>query len=140
MMRVFIDTNIFLDYLLRREPFFFYSYELFALVERQDVRGYASPITFSDLAYLLGKVKPRSEIRACLRDLRRTLTILSVNEEIIDLALSSSFTDFEDAIQYYTAVQNDIPFLITRNTKDYKKPRITICTAQEYLELHRRRN
>jgi len=66
--------------------------------------------------------------------------ILPLTDDIIEAALTSHFTDFEDAVQYYTALTNDIPFLITRNTKDYKKPRLTVCTAQEFLELHRYRN
>ena len=66
------------------------------------------------------------------------MTVLAVDERSIDFALNSNFTDFEDAIQYYTARQHHIKYLLTRNTKDYKaadKNIITICTATDYLNL-----
>ena len=60
--------------------------------------------------------------------------VLPVNDKIIELALASDFKDFEDAIQYNTAIENDISTLLTRNLKDFKKANITILTAQQYLQ------
>lgn len=59
--------------------------------------------------------------------------VLPVNDKIIDLSLASNFTDFEDAIQHYTAIENDIKILLTRNIRDYKNADITVMTAQQYL-------
>jgi len=58
-----------------------------------------------------------------------------LNEKIIDLALNSDFSDFEDAIQYYSALENNIDVLITRNLKDYKKAQISVLTAHDFLNL-----
>jgi predicted nucleic acid-binding protein len=60
--------------------------------------------------------------------------VLDVNSKIIDLALSSDFNDFEDAIQYYTATENGIKILLTRNLSDYRKAEITVMTAENYLK------
>jgi len=49
--------------------------------------------------------------------------------------LNSEFADFEDAIQYYSALQNEIEVFLTRNLKDYKKAQITVLTAQDYINL-----
>jgi hypothetical protein len=59
--------------------------------------------------------------------------VLNCGERIIDLALSSDFTDFEDSIQHYTALENKIDILITRNIKDYKTASINIVTPLEYI-------
>jgi predicted nucleic acid-binding protein len=60
---------------------------------------------------------------------------LSVNDKIIELALASDFHDFEDAIQYNTAIENGITTLLTRNLKDFKKAEIAILTAQQFLKV-----
>jgi predicted nucleic acid-binding protein len=60
--------------------------------------------------------------------------VLAVDDKIIDLALSSKFADFEDAIQYFTAIENGISNLLTRNIKDYAQSRIAVLTAETYLK------
>jgi hypothetical protein len=62
--------------------------------------------------------------------------VLGVNDKIIELALSSKFNDFEDAIQYFTAIENEINVLLTRNIKDYKLADIAILSAQDYLKVN----
>jgi hypothetical protein len=61
--------------------------------------------------------------------------VTSLTEKIIDLALNSDFEDLEDAIQYFSAIQNDIEILLTRNLKDFKKAQISILTAQDFINL-----
>ena len=63
--------------------------------------------------------------------------ILPVDEKHVDQALSSHFTDFEDAIQYYLARSSHIDFFITRNKRDYKHSLIPVCTPTEYLAILR---
>ena len=70
-----------------------------------------------------------------LTRLKALVRILSINEKTIELALSSGFKDFEDAIQYYSALEAKLKYLITRNKADYKKSGIIICTAKEYLSI-----
>ncbi len=60
---------------------------------------------------------------------------MALDEKIIDLALNSDFSDFEDAIQYYSALQNNIDVLITRHLKDYKKTQISVLTARDFISL-----
>jgi hypothetical protein len=59
--------------------------------------------------------------------------VLPVNDKIIDLSLVSGFKDFEDAIQYYTAIENDMDLILTRNKKDFKNSILPVLTAREYL-------
>ena len=70
-----------------------------------------------------------------LLKLRNLINIAPIDEKIIDQSLNSNFKDYEDSIQYYTAIAADISILITRNVKDYKYAEITICDPQQYLKM-----
>ena len=135
MEKIFIDSDIILDLLAKREPFYSYAAELFSLVEKGKILVYVSPLIFSNLYYIIRKLQSKEEALKSLKKLKLLVNILTIDEKLIELALISDFDDFEDAIQYYTAIENDIRFLITRNKKDYKTHAITIYTAEEYLKM-----
>ncbi len=60
--------------------------------------------------------------------------MLSLNDKIVDLALNDDdFGDFEDGLQYYTAIENNQDIIITRDLKDFKEAKIPVMTAEEYL-------
>ena len=62
------------------------------------------------------------------------VNVLPVTDKTVELALSSDFKDFEDALQYFTAIENNVKTLLTRNLKDYKTAEITVMTAEQYLK------
>jgi predicted nucleic acid-binding protein len=135
--RVLVDCDVVLDLLLAREPYFPAATNLFMSFQDERLRGFVSPLLFSNLYYILRKaLSPRDAIGA-LRKLRLVVGVLSVDDRTVDLALSSSFTDFEDALQYYTAVTHDLDALITRNKRDYKPSRIPVLNAEEAVEILR---
>ncbi|MCM2357712.1 MAG: PIN domain-containing protein [Geobacteraceae bacterium] len=130
---VFVDTDIILDLLTRREPFYPAAAQLFSLVERGEQKACVSALTFANLFYILRKELSAPKAVDVLKKLRQLVTVLPVDDRIVALALDGGFTDFEDALQYQTALSKGIACLITRNTKDYRKPVITVCTAEEFL-------
>ena len=67
--------------------------------------------------------------------MKALLHVLTIDEKIVELALSSGFRDFEDAVQYYSALEENLEYLITRNKEDYKKTGIIVCNAREYLAI-----
>jgi predicted nucleic acid-binding protein len=70
-----------------------------------------------------------------LRRFKILTEVLSLDDKIIDLALNDNgFSDFEDAIQYYSALENGQDIIITRNLKDFKSSKIPVLTATEYLQ------
>lgn len=74
--------------------------------------------------------------QAALKSLRKLITFVTVlptDERVINQSLNSDFSDFEDAIQYFTSVNNSIKLIITRNIKDYRKGKITISTADDFI-------
>ena len=76
----------------------------------------------------------KHNVRKILRKFKVLIEILSVDDKIIELALESDFKDFEDAIQYYTAIENNISIIVTRNLKDFKPAKITVLTAKQYVK------
>jgi len=134
MKKIFIDSDIILDLLAKREPHYIYSAKLFTLIDQQKFIAYTSPIVFANLHYLLKKSASNSSALKNLRKLKTFINILPVDERVIEQSLNSEFNDFEDAIQYFTAVNNGIKLLLTRNKVDYKKSKIPIATAEEFLK------
>lgn len=132
MTKIFIDTDVCLDLLARREPHYLYAATLFTLADKGELTLFVSSLSFSNLNYLLSRQYNTSEARRILSRFKVLVNVLSVDDKIIALALNSKFRDFEDAIQYFTAIESDITLLLTRNIKDYKKAAIAVQTPELY--------
>ena len=118
----------------QREPYYSASATLFTLADKGKIAVHISSLSFSNLNYLLTKQYNASESRRILNSFKVLVKVLAVDDKIIELALSSKFRDFEDAIQYFTAIENGINILLTRNIKDYKLSSIAILSAEDYLK------
>ncbi len=140
MQKIFIDTDIILDLLAERQQFYENAAALFTLIDRGKILGFTSPVVFANLHYILSKQLSKKYAITSLKKLRTLIQIVPVDEKIIDLSLESGFTDFEDAIQYHTAISAGLSTLITRNIKDYKNPTITVCSPEEYLRMRSSQN
>ena len=130
-----MDADIILDLLCRREPFYESAAELFSLGDLGKIKLFTSALVFANIFYILRKNLGIEKAKELLRKLRLLVSILPIGEKIIDLALNSDFSDFEDGIQYFTARQNNIGVILTRNIRDYKERDITIQTPQEFLKV-----
>lgn len=140
MRNLFLDTNIAIDLLSQREPFYSSAVPIFTMGDTGLLRLYISSLSFSTIFYLLRKQVGTERALELLRSFRQMVHIVSVNEKVIDLALQSSFTDFEDAIQYYSAVESGIPIIITRNIKDFKDADSSVMTPEEFLKAWRKQS
>jgi predicted nucleic acid-binding protein len=132
--RIFVDADVILDLLLAREPFFGAATHLFLLLQDGRVEGFTSPVVFANLFYMLRQGMPVSEAFAALRKLRLLLGVLAVNEKVVDRALASSLGDFEDAMQYCTAVAHKLDAVVTRNKRGYRDPELPILDAAECVQ------
>jgi predicted nucleic acid-binding protein len=135
MEKIFLDTDVILDLLSKRQPFYENSYKLFSLIDRNKIKAYTSPVIFANIHYILSKQLSKQIALQNLIKLRKFVNIVPINEEVIDLSLKSNFTDYEDSIQYYAALLSEISILITRNIKDYKNAKIAVSTPEEYLKM-----
>lgn len=135
MKKLFIDTNIVLDLLGKREPFYDDAAKLFSLADRGKIRLFISALTVANANYVLSKLKSRKEARVILLKFKILVDVLELNDKIIELSLNDdNFKDFEDGLQYHTALENEAEIIITRNLKDFKASKISIMTAGQYLK------
>lgn len=135
MKNLFLDTNIAIDLLSQREPFYSAAVPIFTMGDTGIVRLYISSLSFSTIFYLLRKQVGTEKALKLLRSFREMVHVVSVNEKVVDMALQSSFTDFEDAIQYYSAIECGIPVIVKRNIKDFKG---AVVTPEVFLRAWRK--
>jgi predicted nucleic acid-binding protein len=134
MKKLFIDTNIVLDLLAKREPFYESSAKLFTLADRNAIQLSVSLLTFANTNYVLSKLKSANEAKEILRKFKLLVQIVSLSEKIVDLALNdTAFKDFEDGLHYYSAFESNQDIIITRNQKDFKSSLLSVMSAQEFL-------
>ncbi|GAB3011669.1 PIN domain nuclease [Cyclobacterium sediminis] len=134
MSRLLIDTNIVMDLLSKRENFYDEAADLFSRADKKELELTISSLTFANTNYILSKLKSAKEAREILRRFKVLVELLSLDDKITELALSDEdFLDFEDGLQYYSAIENNVDIIITRNKKDFKNSKIPVFTAREFL-------
>jgi len=137
MKSVFLDTNVLIDCLSHRQPFCRNAAYIITSCEEKGYRILISALSFATASYVLEAHHKKSSvaIKALFEDFIRACSITPVDSRTIDESLASSFTDFEDAMQYYSALREDADLIITRNKEDYKAAQIPVYEPQEYLDL-----
>ena len=133
MSRIFLDTNVILDLLAERVPFYESIAKVATLADEKKITLIVSPLSFTTVDYVLNKFENSQTVLNKLRKFKIICEVCEVNDEIIDKALNSNFTDFEDAVQYFTALNSNTSLILTRNGKDFKLATIPIMSAEEYL-------
>ena len=138
MRKLLIDTNIVIDLLARRDPGYADAAQIFSLGDRKQIQLSVSSLTIANTNYLLLKLKPHNEVKSILRKFKLLADVLSLDDKIINLALNDTdFKDFEDGLQYFSAIENDQDIIITRNLKDYKNSKIPAMTAEQFLKSYK---
>jgi predicted nucleic acid-binding protein len=134
MSRILIDTNIVIDLLAMRKDFYDEAADLFSRADKKELNLAISALTFANTNYILTKLKSAKEAREILRKFKLLVEIVSLDDKITQLALSDdNFPDFEDGLQYYSAMENHIDIILTRNKRDFKNSKIPVLTAKEFL-------
>ena len=128
-----MDTNIVIDLLAKREGFYSEAQELFTLADEKIISLYISALTLANTHYILSKYLDVDEVRKILIKFKTIVEVLPLEDKVLELALASDFNDFEDAIQYYTATDNGLEIIVIRNKKDFRKSKLPVLTAREYL-------
>lgn len=135
MRKIFLDTNIVIDLLSRRQAFYEEAADIFSLADKKEIELSVSTLTIANTNYVLLKQMDGNKAKAILRKLRLIVKILPLDDKIIGLALNDdTFSDFEDALQYFTALENGKEIIITRNLKDFKNSKIPTFTAKQFTK------
>jgi predicted nucleic acid-binding protein len=134
MKSIVIDSDVLLDFFLDRKPFSDDSLQLLLKCEQKQVRAFVTPVIVANTYYILRRNASHHYVVERLQILLNTISILAIEQKQVLAALDSKFTDFEDALQYYSAIQsNKIDGIITRNIHDYKKSALPVFTPNEFL-------
>lgn len=133
--RIFIDTNVMLDFLGERKPFYEPIAKIATLAEKERLTMVVSPISFATVNYFLAKFENEKIAKEKLRKFKIICEVCSLDEQTIDKGLNSSIKDFEDALQYFSATESECEIIITRNGKDFKKSLLPVMTADEFLKF-----
>ena len=135
-MRVFIDTNVFLDLLWKREGFLEDSLRVFDLAVDGVFELLISDLSIANIKYITRKDYPVEKFYDVMSVFRPVFTIVPVGENAVDKALALKANDFEDALQYFSAVQSQADFLLTRNIKDYAFATMQVLTPTDFLKRY----
>jgi predicted nucleic acid-binding protein len=136
MKHIFLDTNIVIDFLADRKPFSLFAAKLFNFSILGKAKIYVSAVSYNNIYYILRQSHSSVETLKLLDELSEMTEITDLTKSIIKKSLKSDFKDFEDAIQYNCALSLfKVDFIVTRDTKDFKKSTLSIMTPEEAVRL-----
>jgi len=138
MSNILIDTDVILDFFFDRKPFSDYSAQILTMCETKLINGFVTPVICSNLYYLLRQTAQHGKVIDKLKLLLSITDVLVMDREVVFQALNSGFSDFEDALQNFSAIKpGNIEAIISRNIKDYKNSSIGAMTPENYLKTIR---
>lgn len=133
MQKIFLDTNIVIDFLGERDDFYLSSAKILTLADKKIIKVYTSPTTIANTFYILSKTENQKKVLEKLRKFKLVCNISTMNDEVIEKAINSNFKDFEDSMQYFSAIATNCEIIITRNEKDFKNALIPVLNPESYL-------
>ena len=136
-LKVFIDTNIFLDYIERRPVGIKEAIAIFKLAACNDIHLLVSDLTIANIKYITRKTIPLSEFYRVMRLGRELFSVVPIGEKAIDRAIAIEPKDFEDALQYFSAEQAGADCIVTRNIVDFNfVTNIEILEPEDFLRKY----
>jgi len=134
-MKILFDTNIILDVLLLRKPYYPSATFLLSEVEKGNVGGYLCPTTLTTIGYLVTKVKGANEAKKLIKNLLNIFELTGLNKSIFETACSHKINDYEDAVLHESARSSNIEGIVTRNVKDFKYASVKVYDPEELIGI-----
>ena len=134
MQRIFLDTNVVIDFLGERKPYYESIAKILTLADNKKIKVFTSLTTISTAYYILTKFEGSKIALEKIRKFKLLCDISIMNSEVIDKTINSDFKDFEDAMQYFSAIATNCDLIITRKEKDFKNALIPILNGESYLQ------
>ena len=122
-----------MDLLSARVPFYNSIAKITSLADKGEIKMIVSALSYTTVNYLLSKIDNVDITRDKLRKFKIISEVAVLDDEIIEKGLNSNFSDFEDAVQYFSALKANCKIIVTRNTRDFKESRLPIMTPEEFL-------
>lgn len=134
MQKIFLDTNIVIDFLGERANFYQPAAKILTLADQKKIEIYTSPTSISNTYYLLSRFENTKIALEKIRKFKVLCSISMMDDEVIEKAINSDFKDFEDAMQYFSALASNCDLIVTRNEKDFKNALLPVLNGESYLE------
>lgn len=138
MKKIFLDTNIVLDFLGERENFYEPAAKVLTLADQKIITVFTSPTCVSNAYYILAKYENSKSALEKIRKFKVLCNISVMNDEVVERAINSDFKDFEEGMQYYSAIAENCDIIITRNEKDFKSSMIPVMNAESFLQIFKK--
>lgn len=135
-MKIFIDSDVILDLLLKRQKFHYEAEFIFDLAAKEKIFLYTTPLVIANVYYIVNDINKTKNCKQLIGKIRNIVEILPVDCFEIDNAIDSEIKDFEDALQYFCCIKNKVNYIITRNVKDYKNSKIPVSDPKEFLKIY----
>lgn len=134
-MKIFVDTNILIDVFSKRQPFFDASATILSMLEKDTTSGVLSAISINNAYYIISKYQGKNKAKKAVRTLLDIFEVITLDYKTLSKSIDSNIKDFEDGIQFFSAISCNADYIITRNTKDLPRDDIPILTPEEFLQL-----
>ena len=134
-MKILFDTNVVLDVMLLRKPFFRASTFLLAEVERKKIDGYLCPTTVNTIYYLVSKALGNKQAKNQIKNLLQIFKVSLVEKITLELSLQSKFKDYEDSVLHESALREGLDGIVTRNSKDFLFSKLNVYDPEELLKI-----
>lgn len=134
-MKILFDTNVILDVMLLRKPFYESSALILAQVERKNIDGYVCSTTITTIHYLVEKAKGRKAALFQIKNILKIFQVSQVDKSCLESALTSKIEDYEDAVLDESGFRERIDGIVTRNTKDFRQSKLNIYNPEELLKI-----
>lgn len=134
MKKVFLDTNVILDYYLDRQGFSDDAEAILAYGYNQKCLLYVSALTYANVAYVAKKKFPGNAIYSVLNSVSEFALVSEIDADVVKSAIDLRTKDFEDALQYFSAKTFSADYIITRNVKDFQFSELPVLSPQEFLK------
>lgn len=134
MKRVFLDTNVMIDIIGRRKPFCVPALQIMSLADRGIIQVCVSAMSYATASFILGRYNKEVDIIIEFSKFMKITTTTPVDSMTVENSLKSDFSDFEDAMQYFSAQSQKVDYIVTRNKKDFAPATIPVFEPQEFIE------
>lgn len=136
MLNILIDTNVVLDFILHRQPFYTAAENIIETANLKIISAYVSASSVTDVYYLARReLRDRNLALQLLKNFLKIVKVAAVSEKEIESALNLSWRDFEDAVQYSVAKSNEMDYIITRNTEDFSGSEVAVVTPEDFCRI-----
>jgi len=134
-MKILIDTNVLLDVLAKREPFYAASAQVLRLSESGELSAFITANTVTDIVYILGKhISDKSTLHETVKRVLSIVDVANVLKSDVLKAFELGFADYEDALLARCAKRIKADYIVTRNTKDFEDSPVAAITPEDFLD------